>query len=355
MKQAKQFKVVECSGTAYEIGRQIGAACRENMVAALNIVLGGMKMMAGASEDAVIENVVKFLPAAQEFNPELMDMLRGQADGAGMSFEQVVTLKCGFDLVAFYPQLSGGCTSFAAAGAATEQGQTLLGQTIDWFPGCPLDLVRIKHADGQEQLSLILWGIIEYTMTSDGLGMCANGTWAMEGIYKQNLPVGIYMPRVMRQRRLEDAWELIQARTRGLAYFTLASEDGRMFGIEGLQDDFEIFAPQNEILVHSNNYLTERFQKFDMVEALVPDSPGRVARIRALMDERHGRLNREIMTEILADHDQHPNAICRHVDASKPPEFASATLAAFIMIPAEGSMWIAYGNPCECEFVEYRI
>lgn len=355
MKNRNEFAVVECSGTPFEIGRKIGSACKDNIAMALGMVMSGLNMMAGATEDQVIGNALKYLPAAQRFNPELMETLQGQAEGADMSFEQVFTLKCGFDLMGHYPRLSGLCTSFAAAGSATSGGPALLGQTIDWYPGCPLDLVMIKHADGQEQITLILWGIIEYTLNSDGFGMCANGTWAAEEIFRQNLPIGIYMPAVMRQRSLEKARIMLGERARGLGHFLLAGADGQMFGIEGLQNDFAFLAPERDMLAHANHYLTPRFQPYDLQELLVPDSPGRVERMRALMFERHGRIDAPTMMEVFADHDAYPVSICRHVDVSKPPEFASATLAAYVMIPGRRSMWIARGNPCECEFVEYRL
>jgi isopenicillin-N N-acyltransferase-like protein len=48
--------------------------------------------------------------------------------------------------------------------------------------------------------------------------------------------------------------------------------------------------------------------------------------------------------EILADHDQYPNSICRHVDHEVP--ISSTTLASFIMVStAEGAMYIAAAIP----------
>jgi isopenicillin-N N-acyltransferase-like protein len=38
----------------------------------------------------------------------------------------------------------------------------------------------------------------------------------------------------------------------------MASSEKQMIGIESIQDDYEMILPQNDVLVHSNNYLTER-------------------------------------------------------------------------------------------------
>ena len=77
--------------------------------------------------------------------------------------------------------------------------------------------------------------------------------------------------------------------------------------------------------------------------------------MRERIENIYGRITPEIMMEILADHEGHPDSICRHVDPAKPPELASASRASFVMVPAEGLMYIAAGPPCEFQFMEYRL
>jgi isopenicillin-N N-acyltransferase-like protein len=69
----------------------------------------------------------------------------------------------------------------------------------------------------------------------------------------------------------------------------------------------------------------------------------------------YGKITPEAMMAILADHEGHPDSICRHVDPGKTPELASTSKASFVMVPAEGLMCIAAGPPCEYEFMEYRL
>lgn len=355
MKQAKCFKVIECSGSPYEIGAQTGDACRENILKALDISIGGLSYVSNISKENILANAMKYFPRVKSFDPDLIAMLQGQADGAGISFEEAFALKCGFDLGAYCNNLSGLCTSFAVTGQASKNGKTLLGQNIDWFPGCPMDLVKIVHADGFQQLSLILWGVVEYTLNSAGFGICANGTWAAAENFMLNIPVGCYLPKAMRQKTLQGAFEVLRTNARGLGYYHLASAEQEMVGIESIQDDFQIIMPQNDILTHSNHYLTDRFKKNDMVDVLTPDSPDRIARISQLINEHYGKITLATMMEILADHDKFPCSICRHVDETKAPEFASETLGAYIMIPADRKMFIAWGNPCQYEFMEYKL
>ena len=179
--------------------------------------------------------------------------------------------------------------------------------------------------------------------------MCALATIGRD--YSFNIPVGCYLPKVMRENSIHDAMDVLKQVSRGLGYYHLADINGHMSGIESIHDDFELLYPERDMLLHSNHYLTERFKGVDTAPQLQPDSYHRLDRIRTLMDQHYGHMNTEIVMKIMADHDRHPNSICRHVDPAVP--ISSTTLASFIMVPAEGAIYIAAGNPCEYEFVRY--
>jgi isopenicillin-N N-acyltransferase-like protein len=265
------------------------------------------------------------------------------------------------NLKSFYIKVSSGltfyynkinfCTSFAAAGEATQGGKTLLGQTIDWNPGTPVDLVKIHHSDGLVQLIITIGNFVDYTLSSAGFGMCANATIGED--YSFNIPLGCYLPKVMRQKNLHNAMELLKQVARGIGYYHLADANGKLCGIESINNNFEIIYPERDMLFHSNYYLTERFKKGDMSSVFMPDSFSRLERIRSLANQNYGKINLEIAKEILTDHDNFPNSICHHVDETK--QFPSETIASFIMIPEEGSMYISCGNPCESEYIKYTI
>lgn len=53
------------------------------------------------------------------------------------------------------------------------------------------------------------------------------------------------------------------------------------------------------------------------------------------------------------DHDQKPYSICRYIDYNVT--ISSKTLAPFIMVPEEGAIHVAAGNPCECEYARYEF
>lgn len=351
MKNAKEFKLIECRGTPYEIGRQWGEGCKESILKISENICNGMAVFYQASKEEVVSNAMKFLPAVQEFDPYLVEIMRGQADATGLSLEEIFTQKCFNELTFYYNNISGLCTSFAATGKATQDGKTILGQNIDFLPGSPIDLLKIHHANGLVQFILSFSNSSEFTFSSAGIGMCANATIGQD--YSFNLPVGCYLPRVMREKNIHDAMDILKRVARGLGYYQLADINGHMSGIESIHNDFELLYPERDMLLHSNHYLTERFKEVDTAPQLQPDSYHRLDRIRSLVDQHYGHINIEIVMKVLADHDHHPNSICRHIDPTVP--ISSATLASFIMVPAEGAIYIAAGHPCEYEYVRYEF
>jgi len=352
LKNAKKFKLIECSGTPYEIGRQWGEGCRESILKVSENAFNGMSLMYQAPREEVISKAMKFLPLVQEFDPYLVEIMRGQSDGTGISFEEIFTQKCMNELTFYYNgKIIGLCTSFAATGKATQDGKTLLGQNIDWLDGAPIDLLKINHSNGLVQFILSFANSTEFTFSSAGLGMSINATLGKD--YSFNIPLACYLPKVMRQKSIHDALDLLKQVARGLGYYHLADANGQMYGIESIHNDFEIIYPEKDMLLHSNNYITERFKAGDTASVFQPDSYHRLDKIRSFMNQHYGRINPETAMEILADHDHHPYSICRHIDPSVP--ISSTTLASVIMVPAEGAVYIACGNPCEHEYVRYTF
>ncbi|RYD05540.1 hypothetical protein N752_09345 [Desulforamulus aquiferis] len=159
----------------------------------------------------------------------------------------------------------------------------------------------------------------------------------------------------MRQNNLEDAFKVLQEAARGIGYFHLADTQGKMFGIESNFDEFDVVIPKKNLLFHTNCYCTERYKADDIAPAFLPDSFVRRDRMHQLLEGIYGNITPEIMMEVLSDHLASPTGICRHIDDTKPQAGQLVTLASYIMVPEDGIMKIAYGNPCEYEYIDYKV
>lgn len=351
MNPAGQFQLVECHGTPYEIGRQWGEGCRESIQAGIRTT-EGMASFLKLSLDQVVSLAMDHLPEIERFDPYLIEIMRGQADGAGVPFEQIAVQKCMNDFTA--KAMTGVCTlctAFAATGAATKNGKTILAQNIDFVPEATVDLLKVKHENGLEQFILSFNNWTEYTLSSAGFGLSITATFARQHDF--TLPVSGYLPKVMRQKSIDEALDTLKEVARGVACYLTADRNGKIAGIESTHDDFQVLSPQQDLLLHSNNYVTDRFRTRDTAGGIQPDSFDRLSTIGELAASHHGRITPETAMELLADHRHHPNSICRHLDETVP--ISSKTLAAFVMVPEEGAIYIARGNPCENGFARYAF
>ncbi len=356
MKTATRLNIVECGGAPYEIGRQWGEGCRASLRASLGMLYAGLEhgpFRAGKAK--VWDAAVTFMAALRNFDPYAFEVLRGQAEGAGMVLEEALALQCSVEIAFNYGKIMGLCTSFAVAGKATAGGKAILGQNVDWHPDSTLDLLRVRHDSGIREFVLCLSGSPYYHLNSAGMGNCVNLTLGPLGDMKQQVPLSVYVSRAMRQPRIGFALGILRRQARGLGYLLLAESSGGMTGLEAVAVDIELVLPERDVLVHANHYETERFKAGDWTPQLIPDTFARTGRMRERIGNAYGSITPETMMGILSDHEGHPNSICRHADPAKPPELASASRASFVMVPAEGLMYIAAGPPCEHEFVEYRL
>lgn len=126
-------------------------------------------------------------------------------------------------------------------------------------------------------------------------------------------------------------------------------EIGQQWG-EGCKDNI---LKVSENIFTSMKLYYQASKEEDTAAQLQPDSYHRLDRIRSLIDEHYGHINIDIIKNILVDHDKYPYSICRHLDDKV--QVSSKTLASFIMIPEEGVIYIAAGNPCEYDYIKYEF
>jgi isopenicillin-N N-acyltransferase-like protein len=351
MKKRKRLEIIACSGTMYKIGKQYGAVRRNSFVTSINSLFKEYITSNKTSREEIITTMRKYLSLVKSFDPELVEMLQGQAEGAGVSLEEVFLLRCNFEFSFYYQQMKTFCTSFAVTGQATRDGKTIIGQNFDATCGRSIDLVKTTHADGLKQLSLVFWGACELVLNSSGLGMVLNVVVSPPEEQLFTLPACCVIPKAMRQRRIGDALGIFCVAGRSMMHYCLASKEGDIIGIETKPDDFNVLQPERDILVHANHYHTERFKKGELVYMGAPSTYIREPQIKGLIEKHYGNITLERMMEIMSNHNNHPRGICNHALEGSTAE----TLASVIMVPEDNAMYVTAGHPCQYEYEEYRL
>jgi isopenicillin-N N-acyltransferase-like protein len=82
-------------------------------------------------------------------------------------------------------------------------------------------------------------------------------------------------------------------------------------------------------------------------------SAGRQERLDRLLAERPPETIDDVMA-ILRDHESSPDAICLH-SADPNGDEAWSVLFSMVCDVDAGRMWVAVGNPCECQYEEVDL
>ncbi|ACS78934.1 peptidase C45 acyl-coenzyme A:6-aminopenicillanic acid acyl-transferase [Maridesulfovibrio salexigens DSM 2638] len=352
------LKIVELQGSYYEIGKGWGEVFRQEMDRIITSELGVIATYYGIDTETVIELGKKYLPAAQKYDPEFIEVLHGFAEGAGVSFDTIFAIRSVFDILCSGPPRQGMCTSLAVGGSASQNGQVIIGQNIDWHPGLPIALLKISWPNGVKQLALSMSGVWEYTLSAydkaSPFAIMSTLTVTPDTNPDISVPISFIMNKASRQKQLENALEVFTNATSTMPSYLLANGAGKMIGIELGLHSHELLYPESDVLIHANHNISERFAARDAFIQFVPDSPFRYDRMKKLAAQNHGKITPKRIMAFLADHENYPKGICSHVDPESqlPP---SATVASVVIIPEEAAMYIAVGNPCENEYERYHL
>jgi isopenicillin-N N-acyltransferase-like protein len=356
-KSKRKIKIVEVSGNSYEMGFQYGAACPEirKMLDISYQVLGGedkAKMLAN-------KYIPMYLPFAEKYAPEIVDEMRGMAAGAKLDFQDIFFLNIKYEISV--PSVVG-CTSFATAGKATVNGEVIAGQNLDALSMFEefIVLLKMKPTNGPKILAVAPAGSLGLIgLNSAGISLNLNLLRNKDSLTPNGgVPSHLILRKLLTCENIGEAVGVIaSAEMRSAKNYLLASYQGDIVDLEVTLDDLDVRHSEKGILTHANCFKTDRFKSADLAPVNLPDSYIRGQRLYQLMDNHYGHLSVDVMKQLLQDHNNHPNSICRHPNprALLPIARMTKTLVSLISCPKERKAYITLGNPCENEYIEYQL
>ncbi|NLO04732.1 MAG: hypothetical protein GX131_02765 [candidate division WS1 bacterium] len=353
------MEIIKLRGTPEEMARQHADAChdsaREMIHARCELALARCRKL---RDDLTMERCLQFaedhIPAHEEFSPPVYREFISLADALDVSPEELLIGNGYTDYIdVLTGELSGeGCTSFIAAGAATEDGLTYVGQTWDMnaFAEPHMRVFRREPEDAPASVTLTTSGCL--SLIGLNARQIAVGNTNVSPVDAR--PGVIYLALIHEVLRSSDyasaraaiAW----AERASGHYYYVASVSGSATGLETTATRHTALPVHHGLLIHANHY-----HDADLLE-LSREVPGDNSLAReAMMDgylrERIGKLTLEHFIEALRlQEGNHP--VCR-----QPVDDPSGvtTCAAAIICPQMRKMWIAPGNPRTTEFEEVVV
>jgi len=348
--------LIALKGSPREIGREHGARARSLIHDNLGFYMNLWQHMGGVSRDRILSDVEAFVPFIEQYDSDLVEEMRGIAEGAGLEFREIAALNARTELTfACLPNTmtessGGGCTSFGLLPEVTQNGHLIIGQNWDWRAEAlhTSVVLQIQQKNKPDIVMHAEAGTIGHRgINSAGMGVCINYIRSELDGFRPGLPFLIKLRGVLNSERMSQALKML------LTYIgpnsmnmIVAHRGGEIIDVENLPNDALFLYPREGILTHANHFESPMLRARDSGKCTLADTVFRSARLRRLLTARRGHLNVETIREALMDHFSYPDSICRHPDEAFPEMDQWMTLASIIIDLTEMTLRYTEGPPC---------
>lgn len=350
--------LIEVYGTHREMGCQVGEARREQVQHSIEnarlLIEQSYSTLELTWDGAKIQSS-KYLPFAEERYPQYVDEMRGIAEGANVTFEDVTVLNA-MEAVTMDALHLTRCTSFAVNETRTADGHVLAAHNEDWIPEDENDVyvISAKPKTDPPFLAMTYGGLLP------NVGFNAYGiAQLIDSVYPNDSRIGI--PRlvvaraVLASRRLSGAIgrTLISHRAAGYNHL-LVHDSGEIYSVEVSSRKFEILHGTDGYMVHTNHYLSQTMKEIESEPEELISSRVRYFRANRLLRQNSAHSIKS-MQAIQKDHVNLPNSICNHNIDGVDPLDRENTVSAMVIDLTSREMHIAWGNPCQNAYHTYHL
>jgi isopenicillin-N N-acyltransferase-like protein len=328
-------------------GQLLGSALGEQIESVLDAYLRLFAATSGLDRNAVLRRGEQALERVAGWQPRLVPELEGVAAGADVAPELIAALNARTELLC-----GGGCSLVARL---DDPAGPWLAQNWDWYADAPdRCVVWTAGLEGGERL---------VTMTEAGilakLGMNDRGLAVGLNVLEHRRdggPVGIPIHIVLRAlldscATVDDAESLIaDVWTSASSAITVVDAGGGGATFELSPAGYARIDPHLGRLAHTNHFLAPALGDGEDSETL-DESRVRLERLETALPD-----SLEAAQELLRDHGNAPDSICRHGSPSVHPDLPdSATIVSVASEPAARRFHVAAGTPCTHAYAVYEV
>jgi isopenicillin-N N-acyltransferase-like protein len=354
----ERFPLIEVRGKPFERGLQHGQQTADLIRFNLEGYWRLFRHEAGLDRSSVLNQARRYLEPINRYAPHLLEEMRGIAEGAGISLDEVLALNSRTEILSQgYVPLCQECTAVFVAPEMTDDEHTLVGQNWDWLNVLRggMVLLRIEQPGGPTVLTLTEAGIVgKIGFNSTGVGVCTN--FLRYNHRRVGVPYHVILRQALDAPHLGKAIVAVYCGPRAdSGNYLLAHVDGEGVNLEATPSDVGFLYPDDGLLIHTNHFLTPRLQVGDVAIVESDNTLPRYGRAIRLLHGQAGQITVETLKSIFNDHFNRPRAICRHPDPDEPEIERTATLASMIVDLTAGEMHLTVGEPCQAEYYTVRL
>ena len=365
--------MIELSGAPFERGRDYGRKAQARIAKGIAHYSGQLKTMSiGPTEIKGLVN--DYLPVIEGFDASFVVEMRGIAEGANVSFEEIALLNARTEILkmASRPDLRArlaaslakdepdGCTGVVALPGATRDGKLIHAQNWDWKAECAETAVvlRIRRDDGPDVLTFVeAGGLARSGMNSVGIAVTANYLESDRDYSQVGVPLALIRRKILDSEHVALAMRSVYASPKSASNNMIVShKEGVAIDFECAPDETFQVHPERGLIVHANHWQSPvALSKLkDTGIANTPDSLYRDIRVRDLLTPHIGSITTDSVKTALFDDFATPWSVCRPPRPSLGNNL-SATVAMIVMEPASFAMDVAMLPALNRNFQRFRL
>ena len=350
--------IFHVKGSHREMGNQIGEAARPIIHHSVENI---HHLIADASEtihltwDDAVAQAMPYMAIAKVIVPKYVEELRGMAEGANVTFEDLAVINALEEVVGDAIHITR-CTSIGIQPERSVNGHVLLAHNEDWQPPDESD-VYLVHAEPEDEptwLAMTYGGLLpNIGMNTAGIAQCINSVHPQD--YQIGIPRVLISRAVLGARSLEEAQGLILTPGRAAGYnYLLGEQLGDLYCLESSGTRHAAIYPVDGVIAHTNHYLDSRMQQIEKPLDERLSTWDRLNRTLTLLKAAPFH-NPYTLQTILSDHSGYPDSICNHAAFGIEPLERKTTICSLVMDLTDGIMTICWGNPCTNGYHTYHL
>ena len=343
-------RFITVNGNAYERGFEIGRQLKMQIETNYLNQAKYYDVPNGVNYTEWGEMAMRYVPFLEKWTPEVLEEMKGTAEGAGMEFKQILAMTTAYEKSFCRDMVEDKCTAFLLSKDVTKEQKVIVGQTNDecyteWL--YQLDTV-IHHVDGgQEVMTYTHPGIPAYMgINNDGLAVL--WTYIDNGVTGNGVPTNAIIRHLLTLKSVDEAVDFLKKVPHDIPnQFGVADKAGNIASVECFPN--KVYVDCNKLfLVHTNHTAFADEPEYTCSKT----TWDRYDVMKEQIEGNIGDIDVQKCEDFLRSHERFPNSICSHAYPEKP---WNKTLAAMVFDLTEGEMHITFGNPCESEYHTYKF
>jgi isopenicillin-N N-acyltransferase like protein len=354
------MQTIQLTGNHYTMGLQHARQVYEKRPLISRVIEKRLQNLERLPMD-VRPYAAELLELWKEYDPQILSMLRGIADGLELPWEKYFSYSIAAYLAerAGFPEPGQGCTAWAASGDFTWDGAPLLVKNRDYRPD-HWQLQYLAHARPAEGYTYSYItsagspGVFSSGMNEKGLAV-ADTHVAATDMGGGLACYSAMMKLLERFSRVPEALECLQSIPHlGSATIVLADTDGEMAVFEAGHRQKGIVQAVDGYVVTTNHYNSPELKEhwLDISPAhLKGNTHRRQTVVREALDSARGGVDVHWSYDLMCSHQNAMQALCRHQEY----ELDSITLSTVLYLPSSKEIHITDGLPCRTVLEPERV